>query len=60
MYAATHPYTIDENGKRKYVSCQWGIVDETLMVVLLHTPQGRRMLHTEDARLSRKPAELEH
>ena len=27
MYAATHPYTIDENGKRKYVNCHWGIVD---------------------------------
>ena len=28
MYAATHPYTIDENGKRKYVYRHWGIVDE--------------------------------
>ena len=28
MYAATHPYTIDDNGKRKYVNCHWGIVDE--------------------------------
>lgn len=27
MYAATYPYTIDENGKRKYVNCHWGIVD---------------------------------
>ncbi len=29
MYAATHPYTIDENGKRKYVYHHWGIVDES-------------------------------
>ena len=28
MYAATHPYTIDGSGKRKYVNCHWGIVDE--------------------------------
>ena len=28
MYAATHPYIIDENGKRKYVNCHWGVVDE--------------------------------
>lgn len=28
MYAATHPYTIDENGKRKYVYRHWGIVDD--------------------------------
>lgn len=28
MYAATHPYTVDENGKRRYVHCHWGIVDE--------------------------------
>lgn len=27
MYASTHPYTIDENGKRKYVNFHWGIVD---------------------------------
>lgn len=27
LYASTHPYTIDENGKRKYVNCHWGIVD---------------------------------
>ena len=28
MYAATHPYTVDENGNRKYVYCHWGVVDE--------------------------------
>ena len=28
MYAAIHPYTIDENGNRKYVHCHWGVVDE--------------------------------
>lgn len=25
MYAATHLYTVDENGNRKYVYCHWGI-----------------------------------
>ena len=28
MYAATHPYTVDENGNRKYVYCHWGVVDK--------------------------------
>lgn len=28
MYATTHPYTVDENGKRRYVNCHWGTVDE--------------------------------
>ena len=28
MYAATHPYTVDENGNRKYVYCHWGVVEE--------------------------------
>ncbi len=28
MYAATHPYTVDENGNRKYVYCHWGVVGE--------------------------------
>ena len=28
MYAATHPYTVDENGNQKYVYCHCGVVDE--------------------------------
>ncbi len=28
MYAATHSYTIDENGNRKDVHYHWGVVDE--------------------------------
>lgn len=27
QYAATHPYTVDENGKRRYVNCHWGTVE---------------------------------
>ena len=28
MYAATHPYTVDENGNRKFVYYHWGVADE--------------------------------
>ena len=28
VYAATHPYTVDENGNRRYVYCHWGGVYE--------------------------------
>ena len=34
MYAATHPYTVDENGNRKYVYCHWGVVDEKKKFIL--------------------------
>lgn len=29
-YAATHPYTLDSEGHRKYTHCHWGTVDEEL------------------------------
>ncbi|MDY5823236.1 MAG: hypothetical protein SPJ99_00050 [Candidatus Coprenecus sp.] len=34
MYAATHPYTVDDNGNRKYVYCHWGVVDENKKFIL--------------------------
>ena len=29
VYAATHPYTVDENGNRRYVYCHWGVYMRT-------------------------------
>ena len=47
-YAATHPYTIDKDGKRKYSVLHWGTVTEDLRFV-----PGKRFLQApEDIRRS--------
>ncbi len=33
MYAATHPYTVDASGKRKYTILHWGTVTEDLRFI---------------------------
>ena len=42
-YAATHPYTLDQEGKRKYSVVHWGTVTEDLRFI-----PGRRFLQAPD------------
>ena len=33
MYATTHPYTVTEDGKKKYSCLHWGIVTDELKFI---------------------------